>query len=576
MPSYKQVAPGQTFHVAVTMEVAEGWVFYSPSPGGGDFAPIPASIAISAGPWQVGAVLWPMDHQHPTDVGGVVVTTFVYTGQAIAYVPITVPADAPPGQKEIKLTVSGQVCSEKEFQCIPVHAESAATVQVGKSAVANEDWSGAMRAGLASARPAERLRDESTSRPAGAAGASQLSVWAGLGLALLAGLIMNVMPCVLPVIPVRILSVVELARQSRRRFVTVGLAFAAGVALLFVALAGANVVLRLAAGRTLDWGRHFQSVPFRIGMALVVVAMAANLFGVFTVLVPRRLAELEGAGRGQGHLASLGMGLMMAVLSTPCSFAILVLAFAWAQLQPLWLGSLAIVLMGVGMAAPHAVLATMPSLLGRLPRPGRWMELLRQAMGFVLLGVAVWLIGTLRADTAVARTVAYGVVLVFGLWVWGTLVRYDWPLPAKGVLRGLAAVLVVAAGIGLLSPPRALAVRFQPFDEQRIAQANRAGQIVLVDFTASWCLSCKVVDYLVYDRPEVARELSDRNVLAMRGDVTSADAPANALLYEHLRGAPPLTVIFPPSGPPIRLEGKFSPPNLTRALGEAAGRPSNP
>jgi thiol:disulfide interchange protein len=133
-------------------------------------------------------------------------------------------------------------------------------------------------------------------------------------------------------------------------------------------------------------------------------------------------------------------------------------------------------------------------------------------------------------------------------------------------------VLAVAAGVWMLTPPRGLAVRFQPFDEQRITQANRAGQVVLVDFTASWCLSCKVVDYLVYDRPETAQELSARDVLALRGDVTSADAPANHLLYERLRGAPPLTVIFPPSGPPIRLEGKFSRQDLLRALDEAPRR----
>lgn len=154
--SHTQVSAGQTFHVALTMEVAEGWVFYSPSPGGGEFTPIPASIAVTAGPWQVGAVLWPRDRQHPTNVGDAVVTTFGYTGKVVAYVPITVPADAQAGKREIQLTVSGQVCSEEKFQCVPVRAEVAATVQVGTSAVTNEAWSQAMRDGLASARPAEQ------------------------------------------------------------------------------------------------------------------------------------------------------------------------------------------------------------------------------------------------------------------------------------------------------------------------------------------------------------------------------------------------------------------------------------
>jgi len=164
-------------------------------------------------------------------------------------------------------------------------------------------------------------------------------------------------------------------------------------------------------------------------------------------------------------------------------------------------------------------------------------------------------------------------VLVFCLWVWGTLVRYDWPSSIKVAVRGLAVALAVAAGGWMFAPPRGGAVKFQPFDEQRIEQATRGGQIVLVDFTAAWCLSCKMVDYLIYDRPEVARELQSCGVLAMRGDVTSSEAPANGLLYDRLRGAPPLTVIYPPSGPPIRLEGEFSRRDLSRALDEAALRP---
>lgn len=569
--SHLAVAEGQTFYVAVSLTVAEGWVFYSPSPGDGSFTPVPASITADAGPWRASSVLWPADHAHETNLGDSRVITHVYTGTVVAYVPIAVPTGTPGGKHDIHVTIAGQVCSEKAFKCVPVRTEASAVVSAGPGTVANPAWTDELRAGLASAVPAGQLRG----RPGlgGSPAASQLSVWGGLGLAVLAGLIMNVMPCVLPVIPIRILSVVELARQSRRRFVTVGLAFAAGVALLFVFLAAANVALRLGTGRTLNWGRHFQSIPLRLGMAMVVVAMAANLFGVFTVFVPRRLAELDSRTRRQGHLASLGMGLMMAILATPCSFAVLVLAFAWAQLQPLWLGSLAIVLVGVGMAAPHALLTAFPSLLARLPRPGRWMELLRQAMGFVLLGVAVWLVGTLSDDTRIAWAAAYAVVLVFCLWVWGTLVRYDWPLAAKLLLRGLAVALAVTAGAWMLTPPSGLAAEFQPFDESRIAQANRDGQVVLVDFTAAWCLSCKVVDYLIYSRSEVAQELAARGVLAMRGDVTAADAPANGLLYDRLRGAPPLTVIFPPSGPPIRLEGKFSRSDLTRALDDAARRP---
>jgi thiol:disulfide interchange protein DsbD len=261
---------------------------------------------------------------------------------------------------------------------------------------------------------------------------------------------------------------------------------------------------------------------------------------------------------------------MTAILATPCSFAILVLALAWAQVQAIWLGSLTIILIGVGMAGPHAMLAGVPELLRRLPRPGRWMELLRQSMGFVLLLVAVWLISTLSSDTHVARVIGYAVVLAFCLWVWGSWLRYDASLGAKVIVRGLAVGLAVGAGVSLLRSAKAMATEFKPFDKDKIASARAAGRTVLVDFTAAWCLSCKIVDLQIYDDPAVAAELKARGVLAVRGDVTTADLPANRLLYEELRGAPPLTVIFPPAGQPVRLEGKFSKARLLEAL-DAAG-----
>jgi thiol:disulfide interchange protein len=531
-------------------------------------------VKAQAGDWREGQPLWPPDHPHEANLGDKKVINYVYTGRVIVYVPLAVPVAAPAGPHRITFTLEGQLCSEKEFQCLNVRQECSADVTVGPDTVANAAWEGDISAALQQARPAEQLRPASGEMGFGEGMETpgSLSVWGGLGLALLAGLILNIMPCVLPVIPIRILSVVELARQSRRRFITVGLAFAGGILLFFVILAAANVVLHLASGTSLNWGRQFQSSPFRIGMAMLMVALAANLFGAFTVLVPRRIAVLEGQRNGQGHLASMGMGLMMAVLATPCSFAILVVAFAWARLQPLWLGSLAIMLIGVGMAAPHALLATAPRLLGFLPRPGRWMELLKQSMGFVLLLVAAWLIGTLSPDAYPLRVAAYGVVLAFCLWMWGSWVGYDWPAGRKVIFRAAAAALAIVAGWWLLQMPKPLAVEFSPYSDAALASARQEGKTVLVDFTAAWCLSCKIVDATIYDNPEVATDLKSRQVLALRADVTTADAPANRLLYEQLKGAPPLTVIYPPAGVPIHLEGKFTRADLFAALDKAAGK----
>ena len=546
VPSQAQVTPGGVFHVALVFTIAQGWSFYAPDPGGSaDFKPLGAKVAVNPGNLQGATVLWSPASPHQTGLGATTVTTYGYSRKAAAYVTFSVPANLGQGPKKLTFTVEGQTCSDDGAKCLNIHLEDSVDVNVAAVSMPNPAWDTTLASGLAEATPTGQPRTVGLSPSIFAVTTGPpLATGAALGLAILAGLILNVMPCVLPVIPLRIVSLAELARQSRRRLVGLGLAFAGGILLFFVALAGINVILRLATSRAFDWGRHFQSPAFRIGMAMLIVALAVNLLGAFAVLVPRRLAGLETHTHRGGYLGSLGMGLMMAILATPCSFALLVLTLAWAAVQPLWLGSVAILLVGVGMAGPHAILAGLPGLLARLPRPGRWMELLKQSMGFALLLVALWLFSTLSSDTHVARVIGCAVILSFGLWVWGNWLPYDASVKAKALVRGGAVMLMVATGWWLLRAPRPMATEFAPFDESRIATATAAGRMVLVDFTADWCLSCKIVDMQIYNDRSIAEAMKARNVLAMRGDVTTADLPANKLLYEQFKGAPPLTVIF--------------------------------
>jgi len=570
--SHTQVKGGQEFLIGLEVSIAEGWVYYSPDPG-----PIVlgARLDVSAGDWIVGEPLWPPDEPETVSIGAETIVNNVYTGKALVYVPIRVPRTARPGKHTIRLAPGGQIC---EKVCIDIEGVSASvTVSVGSSAVANPQWSGRIAAGLAAAMTAEQLKASHVEAAAGpvatryfGAGAA-MAVWAGLGLALLAGLTLNIMPCVLPVIPLRILSIVEMARKSRRRFVTLGLAFAGGIMLFFVGLAVVSALLRAATGQAVNISDHFQYPAVRIALAMVLVALTANLFGVFHVIVPSRLAALAGESRGQGHVRSLGMGLMMAVLATPCSFAFLFAAMAWAQLQPLWLGTFAILLVGVGMAAPHAILCAFPGLLEKLPRPGRWMELFKQAMGFLLLCVVIWLISTLSEDAWPFWVAAYGAVLAFALWMWANWVRHDASLVRKVVIRGLAAAIAVGAGLWMLPEPDAPADGFESFDESLIAAGRAQGRIVLVKVTASWCTECRVIEHRVYKSPQIARELTARNVLAIKADVTNRGNPASKWLRKGFGGAPPMTIIYPPGDrPAILLPGGFSPADLIRALDAAA------
>jgi thiol:disulfide interchange protein DsbD len=593
VPQYDRVAPGQSFHVAVDIRLAEGWAYYSPVPGKSyDFQPLPAKLSVSPGALKAGEPLWPPDKPYVYEVPGTGSTparryeNAAYKGREIVYVPVSVPADAPRGRQRIAVQLDGQICHGKRGICVSLDAVGTqfaiASVEVAEAARLNPAWEADdnFGQGIAAARTVEQIaaaRSKVQAEPAGLRAADRTLV-GGMALALLAGLILNIMPCVLPVVPLRIYSVMQMAGGSRRRFVTLGLAFAGGIVLFFVGMAVVNIIVKLSVGRALNWSEQWQSEGVRIGMSLVLVAVAANLFGLFTVTVPRKVAALEARERRQrrGHVSSAGFGLMMAVLATPCSFGILLAALGWAQTQTLAVGTLVFLLIGLGMAGPHVLLAAFPSLVEKLPRPGRWMELFKQSMGFALLLVAVWLLSTLAPSEKGAYAfwaAGFCVMLSFALWMWGTWVRYDWPLSRKLIVRALAAIFAVACGFYMLRPSAPPAINFEPFDEARIDEARQAGRIVLVKFTATWCLSCKVVEATVYEDQEVADKTRRLNVLPMKGDVSNAGMPARDLLYARLHKAPPLTAVYLPGrDEPRLLEGEFGKSELLEILDSASGR----
>ncbi|MFW6133421.1 MAG: cytochrome c biogenesis protein CcdA [Planctomycetota bacterium] len=598
VPEYVRIVPGQRFHVAVGLQIADGWGYYSPTPGDAQgVTPQPAEISVSADGLQVHRALWPPDEPYGDG-------TQVYKDRAVLYVPLTVPPDAESGPRTVRVTMGGQVCKEV---CILLRGPHAVTpeaeVEVAETVSANPDWADDPRivGGLATARPVGGEAPAAADEPDdGAEPAEENAAALGplpkvappdyaLGVALagavLAGLILNVMPCVLPIIPLRIYTLVNLAGQRRRRFVTLGLAFAAGIVLFFVGVAVANGVLKLAAGRALNWSEHWQFPLVRAGLGLLVVALAANLLGAFDIIVPSGIASAEGSAQRRGHAGATGMGLMMAILATPCSAAFVIGILGWAQGQALWLGTVAILLMGVGMAAPHALLTAFPKLLDKLPRPGRWMEILKQSMGFILLPLALWLLWTLRT---VPRgyglwVSVYAALLAIGLWIAGRWVRPDGPALRKWGVRLAVAGVLVAAGYWMLAPPAqdASSTTVQPTRQAgsgddggaatagRIAAARDAGKAVVVKFTADWCLECAVVDRRVYQDAEVKARLASDDVVYLVGDVTNRGAPASDLL-ERIGGAPPLTAVFPPAGDPIYLPGGIAKQDLLDAL-RAAG-----
>jgi len=248
------VEPGQKFHVALMGKIAPGWVYYGPIPAGPakgaameiKIAPAEGSSAKPAAEPVVERILWPATHVKPTDIGTGMANMNVYTDSVVVYASLKIPPSAVPGQAfTITLTPTGQLCKETCVDLQPAYGQpitAELTVRVGSQAKANPAWAGPIAAGLSRAKTVEQIRqdigdDNGAASPAlgvaSLARESRLGFWTAIGVALLAGLALNVMPCVLPVIPIRILSIVQLAGESRRRFVTVGLAFVGGMMLFF-------------------------------------------------------------------------------------------------------------------------------------------------------------------------------------------------------------------------------------------------------------------------------------------------------------------------------------------------------
>jgi thiol:disulfide interchange protein len=590
LPEFLTVQPGQRFHVALVGHIAPGWVYYGPIPAGpakGAAMEVKISTPASTGGGQAGVVLdrilWPPTHTKATDIGTGTVEMNVYTRRVVVYAALQVSPSATPGQAvTITLLPRGQLCEKSCVDLQPAYGKAITaelTLRIAGLAEPNPAWAGSVASGLSLARTVEQMRaGGGDAGPGGgvASSAPGLGFWTAIGVAILAGLSLNIMPCVLPVIPIRILSVVQLAGESRRRFVTVGLAFVGGMMLFFLGMAVLNIALKLTIGRGFDLNEGFQTPAVIITLAMIVVALAANLFGVFDVVVPGSvLAMGQGSSRRGPHVKSVGMGLMLAVLATPCSFAFLAAALTYAQTAPLMAGTGVILAIGLGMSVPHALLAAFPSLVDKLPKPGRWMEIFKQSTGFVLLLVAVWLIGALRGDgpSYPFWVLAWAVILVMCLWMWAKWLRYDAPVRKKIIVRSLALVLAAGSGWWMLTPPGEALLQGEKFDWAKIQQVRQAGRVVLVKFTATWCAKCLQQEMTVFSDPEVARTIEELNVYYVKADVSQAKTPGAKWMHENGYGVKiPMTLVFPPTGehlPPMYSD--LTSQQLIEKLREAAG-----
>jgi thiol:disulfide interchange protein len=395
-----------------------------------------------------------------------------------------------------------------------------------------------------------------------------------IALAFVGGLILNLMPCVLPVIGLKVMSFVEQSGKSRSHAFMLNFWFSLGIISVFVLLGV------LASTLGLSWGGQFGSTSFNVTIAAVVFAMALSLLGVWEVPIPGFFGSgsVQSAASKEGPFGAFLKGVVTTVLATPCTAPLMAAAIAWAVTQPTATSLAVFATVGLGMSSPYLLIGVYPELLRFLPKPGAWMETFKQISGFVLLGTVVFILSFIE-PAAVVPTI----LLLLGVGVACWRVSRT-PLTAELRSRVIAwasatAVVLLFVGISfgvmyrLATAPTDKS--WQPFSLERLHQvAVNEGKTVLVDFSAEWCLNCKFLEKTVLHTPAVEQAIAKTGVVTMYADYTAYPEELTRTIKALGGNGVPVIAVFPGNAPyePIVFRGGYRQQDILTALNEAGSR----
>lgn len=387
------------------------------------------------------------------------------------------------------------------------------------------------------------------------AASDRLGLMSVLAFAFLGGLVLNLMPCVFPILAVKAMSLAGLAGRDRRVVRLHAASYTLGVVVAFGGLGAALIALR-AAGASAGWGFQFQSPAFVAAVAWLLFAIGLSLSGVFEI-GGGWVGVGEGLTRRDGLLGSFFTGLLAVVVASPCTAPFMGAALAAAATAPPATALLIFIALGLGLAAPYGALALAPGLAAALPRPGRWMLILRQALAFPMYGAAVWLVWVVsqQAGADGALVVLSGALLIgFAAWIFGAT--------RTQARRGRAIGGAVAAAIALLALVTLQELQVLPqgaaaaaaaeggtaYTPARLAALRAEGRPVFVNMTAAWCVTCLVNERVALSSDRVKDAFAKRNVAYLKGDWTRADPEISRFLKQHGRDGVPLYILYPPHG----------------------------
>jgi thiol:disulfide interchange protein len=415
-----------------------------------------------------------------------------------------------------------------------------------------------------------------------------------VAFAFLGGLILNLMPCVFPILSMKAASLTAHAHDAGKTRVQ-GLAFLAGVVVTFLALAGLLIAVR-AGGAAVGWGFQLQSPAVVAALALLMLLVALNMSGVFEVGASVQNAASSAGGSGLG--GSFLTGALAVVVAAPCTAPFMAGALGYALTQPPLL-SLAVFLgLALGFAAPFVLLAFIPGLLARLPRPGPWMDVLKKGLAFPMYATAAWLAWVFSQQTGsipLAALLAASVLVAFAAWLYGLAQARSIAGKSAAVPFVLAALSLVAAValvvVGVRAAPAASTsaatasaelssgpgLAAEPWSPEKVKALQAEGKVVMVDFTADWCVTCKVNEGTALKGQRLVDAFKAGDAVLLRADWTKRDATIAAALAEHGRAGVPLYLVYPKGGgEPVILPQLLTEGLVIEAIEKAASLKPSP
>lgn len=572
------IQPGKSFRLGVELTMQPGWHTYYKEPGDAGMATkidwvLPAGFTAK-----------PLKWEKPSrfDDGGIV--SYVYSVKTVIAAEIQPPKQISngsinlaakvrwlschdicvPGGAEVKLVVPVASASDKKVSAVNVDSFKRADFDGPVSEVRN------LAPKSAHGRSESVLDDKLTI--VGASG-PPMSLFGYLALAFIGGFILNFMPCVLPVVAIKIVSLLEQADKNKTRVRLLGIAFSAGILSSFLLLAALVVGLQ-AAGQKIGWGFQFQYPPFVLTMATIVLLFALSLLGQFNLAITLGQKEVGDLAEKEGLPGTFFKGVLATILSTPCTAPFLGTALGFAFVEPWWTICSVFFVIGLGMASPYLLLTFNPDWMKFLPRPGVWMEKLKEAFGFVLLATTVWLVSILGDQVGIAglvQTLYFLLTVAIAVWIVSRFSSLSSTPTRVFLVRGIA---IAVAGLafyffifsqpGLLFPgkdslnagvtttptPTATGeVGWQPFSVGGLNAALNSGKTVFLDFSAKWCLTCQVNEGTVLRSKEIEDKFKALHVVVFQADWTNQDPSITTLLRKFGRSGVPLYVIFPAKSP---------------------------